>query len=116
MFNFFKKKIVTENQDDFSLNKLQELTFSAHKKYVADTTKILINNVKWAIKTSANDGLYQFSTMTAYEDKFKDFFQSISAEERMEFLKVLQNTFKEVNIIISGNHSYWIDFDWSGRE
>lgn len=116
MFNFFKKKVVTVDQDDFSINNLKNISIQAHKEYIDETTADLIDTIKFWIKRKAKEGKYQYSTMTLSEKEFKDFSQSISFDEWEEFMNVLQNTFKEIRITSSVNNKYWIDFDWSGKE
>lgn len=116
MFNFFKKKVVTENQDDFTINNLKNIAVQAHKEYVYKTTNRLINDVKSCIRITARNGLYQFSTMTSYEDDFKEFSRSVTSDEWAIFMNTLRNTFNEIQISSSINNKYWIDFDWSGRD
>ena len=116
MFNIFKKKIENNKEDGFSLNDLQKLTIESHNKYVNDKTTYLINVLKYCIKKSAQDGYYQFSTMTNYEDEFKDFYLTASPLEWDNFVITLRNTFSEIKITVSQNHPYWIDFDWFGND
>lgn len=115
MFNIFKKKN-NKTEDDFSINSLQKLTVESHIKYVEDKTIYLIDVLKYCIKRTAKDGYYQFSTMTNYEDEFRQFYQAITPIEWDNFLIILKNTFKKLEIETNKNHPYWIDFDWSGKD
>ena len=116
MFNFFKKKVVTENQDYFSVNNLKSLAIQAHKEYIDETTTELIDMIKFWIKRKAKEGKYQWSTQTLCEREFKVFYSSITIDEWENFINTLRNTFNEIRISTSVNNKYWIDFDWSGDE